>query len=137
MATNKEIILRERLRLLDEGAIGTTGRQIKLRREDGTEIYVPEPEEIHTYSGWLGRGRRVKHGERATASFLIWKHKDPCIRKDKTTGAEVELGERMFLTETFFFRVDQTEPLDGSRLDNKNTYTDRSEKEESYDVCMG
>ena len=56
---NSNIILSERLRLLEEGKIKSTGRLIILEH-DGLAEQVPEPEEMHTFQICQDRyGRQV------------------------------------------------------------------------------
>ena len=71
--TNSEIILRESLNLVNAGVLKTTGRVFIQELPDGSKVEIPEPEQIHTYNGWRDLGYQVKKGEKANASFPIWK----------------------------------------------------------------
>lgn len=53
--TNQMIILMERIRLMDEGIIGTTGRSVTIETDEGTKT-LEEPEYIFTVSEWNKRG---------------------------------------------------------------------------------
>ena len=99
------IIEQERIRLMNEGVIGTTGRTVKLVDENGNEFEVAEPEQIHTYASWKALNRQVKKGEKAITSIVIWKH----ISKQKE---DEELpSEKMFMKKAYFFTEAQTEAI--------------------------
>lgn len=90
--TNAEIIFNESIDLMNQGIIGTTGRQITVLDVNGEERRINEPEPIHTFASWKTLGRKVKHGERAKAKIRIWKpSKTPYMR------------------DAFFFTYSQTE----------------------------
>ena len=76
----------------------------KVENEKGEKIELEEPEELHTYRGWQELRRQVKKGEKAVATFLIWKH---TVKKTE----EDEEKEKMFMTKAFFFTVGQTETI--------------------------
>ena len=110
--TNAQIILNQSINLMEQGIIGSTGRMLTFDKEDGSSEQIPEPEPIHTYAAWKSLGFQVSRGQKACASFQIWKHKNPGKKKDKKTGEEIETEEKMFMTNAFFFRRDQVEPLE-------------------------
>lgn len=101
--TNEQIIFEKRLALMESGMIGNTGRKMTVENGDGERKEILEPEQIHTYAGWKSLNRQVQKGEKAIASFQIWKH---TIKKPKDKDGE-EL-EKLFLTKAFFFRECQT-----------------------------
>ena len=103
--TNGEIILRESLRLVDEGILKTTGRVFVQELPDGTKVELPEPEPIHTYNGWKDLGFQVKKGEKAKASFPIWKYHG---KKDEETGEE---SGRCWQRKASWFTFDQVEKI--------------------------
>ena len=70
--TNKMIVWMERVRLMDEGIIGGTGRTVEIETEDGVKTFE-EPEEIFTVKEWNKRGFLIKTGETHIAEFYIWK----------------------------------------------------------------
>ncbi len=107
---NEQIIFNARMDLMGKGVIGTTGRNLEIQKKDGVKETVPEPEEIHTYAGWRELGFQVMRGQKAVASFKIWKH---VIQKKKDNEEE---GERMFLTEAYFFSEGQVEKM--KKLEN-------------------
>ncbi len=109
--TNEEIIFQKRLQLMDSGIIGTTGRRITIEDEYGEEREVCEPVEVHTFTGWESIGYRVRRGEHACASFLIWRHREAGKKKDKTTGEISETPETMFMTNAHFFSETQVEKI--------------------------
>ena len=105
--TNEEIIMDARIALMGEGRIKGTGRYIELTNEEGEEIRVEEPEEIHTFAVWKARGYSVKRGEHAVAKLRIWKH---TLKRAEDPEKERDL-EKMFMKTAFFFTQDQVEPL--------------------------
>lgn len=107
---NAEIILKNRLRLMEEGLLGSTGRMIKIETDEG-EKEIPEPLQIHTYAGWLDLGYRVRHGQHAIADFPVWKMRPAGKRKDKKTGAEISYEEKMLMVKAFWFSPDQVEKI--------------------------
>ena len=104
--TNAQIIMKNSLQLMDDGIIGTTGRIIIVEDEHGKKVEVQEPEEIHTYQAWKSMGYQVKRGQKAKASFLIWKHTVKKAEQEK----EVD-EQKMFMTKAHFFAFDQVEPI--------------------------
>ncbi len=113
--TNTEIILKNRFRLMEEGILDSTGRMIKVETDDG-EKELPEPQQIHTYAGWLDLGYRVRHGQHAIADFPIWKMRPAGKRKDKKTGAEISYDEKMMMVKAFWFSPDQVEKITAQEL---------------------
>lgn len=106
--TNEAIILNNRIELMKQGIIKSTGRYITVENEKGEKVELEEPEELHTYRGWQEHKRQVKKGEKSIATFLIWKH---IVTKKKTEENEDEEKEKMFMTKAFFFTVGQTESI--------------------------
>lgn len=113
--TNAMIISNAQFDLMEAGKIGTTGRMITYRDEDG-EHTMPEPEEIHTFARWKALGYSVKKGQHAVAQLRIWK----CAKEtaeltgpDPKTGEPVTISEevrKMFMKTAFFFSASQVEP---------------------------
>lgn len=104
--TNEQIIFNNSIELMDAGIIKGTGRFIIVEDENGQKKEMPEPEPIHTYQAWKQLGYQVQRGQKAKASFLIWKH---TVKKAKQEQDEDE--EKMFMTKAFFFTFDQVEPI--------------------------
>lgn len=105
--TNTQIILHERIRLMNEGKIGTTGRILEVY-EDDKSYKINEPEEIHTYLGWKERGFQVQKGQKAIASFTIWKH---VTKKPKGEKKDDDAEQFMFMKLSSFFAPSQVEAL--------------------------
>ncbi len=106
---NEEIILTERLALMDAGIIKNTGKKIIVKDELGSAKEVMEPEEIHTYLGWRERDRQVRKGEKSVDSFRIWKY---TVKKPKEgTEEDQSEEERMFMTKAYFFTIGQTDEI--------------------------
>lgn len=104
--TNEQIILRARLSLAAQGVIGTTGNSIGYLNENGEETTCIEPEPIHTYTAWKEIGYQVRKGEKAVASFPIWKY---TVKKGKTP--EEEDQSHMFMKTAHFFKRSQVDPI--------------------------
>jgi antirestriction protein ArdC len=66
---------------------------------------ISESEEIHTFQKWKSLGYTVKRGEKAVASFTIWKH---TTKTDKESGEETA---RMFMKKAHFFSTKQVEKI--------------------------
>ncbi len=100
--TNEQIILNDRIRLMNEGVIGTTGRNIVIEDSEGRKTLTKEPEEIHTYMEWKRRGYTVRHGEKCISALPIWKN----IPSGKSGEGP---KEKMILKQAFFFKASQVE----------------------------
>lgn len=108
--TNAQIIFAKRLELMEAGVIGTTGRKIRIKDEDGSERVMWEPAQIHTFQAWKELGYCVKKGEHAKAKFTIWKYSAGKKTADEADGEEQDHGH-MFMKTAFFFSAGQVEPL--------------------------
>lgn len=106
--TNVDIIMAERLELMKQGKIGTTGRVFTMTDSAGAEIRVPEPEEIHTFAAWKSAGFAVRKGEKAIAKFPVWKYTSKVVENDD--GEEEEHG-RMYMKTAAFFARSQVDPI--------------------------
>lgn len=103
--TNKEIIFREQLELMAQGKINSTGKIFKYQDSNGNIIEYMEPEQIHTFQHWKECGFRVKKGQKAIATFPIWKR----TVKINDNGEE---RAKMFLKKSAFFSFSQVEPIE-------------------------
>lgn len=108
--TNAQIIMNESINLLEAGIIKGTGRMLKAMQIDADgneyEIEVEEPETIHTYAAWKKLGYQVKKGQKAKASFPIWKYVE---KKAKNEDEEDET--KMFMKRASWFTFDQVEVI--------------------------
>lgn len=109
--TNAQIIMNESINLLENGIIKGTGRMLEavIVDKDGNETkkMVEEPEAIHTYAAWKQLGYQVKKGEKAKASFIIWKH----VAGKKKEESEEQEESKMFMKKAHFFTIDQVEKI--------------------------
>ncbi len=109
--TNAQIIFNESIRLVEEGIIKGTGRMFEaiITDKDGNEEkkLVEEPEAIHTYAAWQQLGFQVKKGEKAKASFTIWKYAEG----KKSEESDEEPEGKMFMKKAHFFTMDQVEKI--------------------------
>ena len=128
--TNAQIIFNESLDLMNEGIIGTTGRQITIKYEkDGEEIteIVNEPEAIHTYKEWQNLGMQVQKGQKAIAKFTIWMYTDKKSKLSKEDadkinaiaeginaqeGDEISKNGHYYMKEAAFFSASQVAPAE-------------------------
>lgn len=108
--TNNQIIYKESLELAEKGILKFTGRIFQLTDDAGEVHEWKEIEPIHTFAAWKAAGYIVKKGEKAIASFPIWKHTKARTVKDKE-GNETEKPARMFLKTSYFFTFDQVERM--------------------------
>lgn len=110
--TNQQIIFNASMNLMEQGIIGTTGREFTFEDENGEKHTVLEPESIHTFQRWKELGRQVKKGEHAKAAFTIWKAgKGKASEEDAQADGEKAENIRMFMKKAFFFTIDQTEEI--------------------------
>lgn len=110
--TNAQIIFNERVRLMEEQRIGTTGRVIEVLNMNGETEFINEPEEIHTYQAWKALGYQVKRGEKAIAKFTIWKYKAGKVEVEaEGDGEEQEQKGMMFMKLSHFFSESQVEAV--------------------------
>ena len=109
---NADIIWIERMNLLRDGKIPSTGRKIEVPLENGGVHVVEEPIAIHTFQAWKTRGFSVKRGEKAIAKFPIWKYSE--VKTEGEDGEEQNKG-RMFMKNSCFFSAEQVEPIKKKR----------------------
>lgn len=113
--TNEEIILKNRVFLMEEGVLKSdgTGDTLVFSDEKGTRV-IEVPEEIHTFKKWKSLGYIVKKGEHSVARFPIWqksKKKERRKPEDQEEGERLEKGEFYYMKTAFFFTADQVEPI--------------------------
>ena len=110
--TNEQIIFQHRLKLREDGIIGSTDQMIIIEHDDGSKESVFMPEEIHSFKGWKDRGFSVKKGEHHIAAFPIWLY----TRAKKNSGKSMEedepseCPERIIQKQTYFFSASQVIP---------------------------
>lgn len=108
--TNEQIVFSNRMTLMEQGVIGTTGRTVKVADSAGNVFCVEEPEEIHTYQMWKSLGYQVRKGQKAVASFAIWKHVTKKKKEDQSEEDGEEKG-RMFMKVASFFSASQVDAI--------------------------
>ena len=110
--TNTQIIENAKQELLQQGILKPTGRILTARLEDGSEIQMPEAEEMHTYKAWRARGYFVRKGEKAIARLHIWKYVARTEDHPMEDGSTQEIDtSRMFLQSAYFFSQSQVERI--------------------------
>lgn len=115
---NSTIILLNSIDLMNAGIIGTTGRTVVIKDEEGNDKEIMEPEPIHTFQAWKQMGYIVKKGEKSIATIRIWKYTKKVIGEAKvtdlktgeTTTEPVE-SENMFKKDAYFFKRSQVEKI--------------------------
>lgn len=113
--TNAEIILSNRVFLMEQGVIkGVPGTTLKWKDEQGErEILIPE--EIFTFDGWKKQGYIVQKGEHSVARFPIWMPKkgkkvEQEVPKDED---EKEMQARGFYMKVaYFFTTAQVKKIE-------------------------
>lgn len=121
--TNNEIILSNRVFLMENGVIKGTGERFIFSDEHGTRE-IEMPEEIHTFNEWKKLGYIVKKGEHSIARFPIWqmsKKKKKGENEKPQQGQQEQQGQQneqeqadgdkhYYKKVAFFFTLGQTEP---------------------------
>lgn len=115
--TNAQIIFNNSVELLNKGIIKGTGQYMTMVLEDGSTRVQEVPEDIHTYAAWKKLGYQVKKGQKAVASFTIWKYAEKEIKDengkviiDQITG-ESTIDSSMFMKKASFFTAEQVEAI--------------------------
>lgn len=108
--TNSQIIFQESMKLMEQGILKPTGRIFIQELPDGSKVELPEPEPIHTYNGWKELGYQVKRGQKAKASFTIWKYAGKKALNEET-GEMEEIDGKCFPKKSFWFTADQVEKI--------------------------
>lgn len=116
--TNEQIILSNRVFLMEEGVIGGTGEMFVFEDENGKRE-IEMPEEIHTFQGWKKLGFSVKKGEHSIARFPIWqkagKRKQENDEQDdgstEPNKNDKNFNGRYYQKMSFFFVKGQVEPI--------------------------
>lgn len=109
--TNKEIIFEQKIILFKEGILKSTGNKFPVTtvNPDGIEEtkWIPEIEEIHTFNGWIERGRIVRKGEKSHIKFPIWKFS----KAKYDDEGNIIKNSKAFLKTASWFTKDQTEEM--------------------------
>lgn len=111
--TNAQIIMKQSIRLMNEGKLKGTGREITVTFPNMPPIKTEEPEPIHTFNGWKELGYKVKKGEHSDIKFTIWKYTEKAKKPEEMTGNELEDApvSNMFMKLSAFFTAAQVEPI--------------------------
>lgn len=112
---NATIILNERIRLLGDGILTTTGRKTTIMTDNG-EVEIDEPEPIYTLQEWGRMGYSVIKGEHAIAAIEIWiprkdrrsdnNDSEPNIKADSPLDSTLQKQE-FVKKRSFFFKRSQ------------------------------
>lgn len=112
--TNAEMIMRESLELMKQGILA--GVDTKFTDENGEEVVVAIPEEIHTFDQWKKMGRIVKYGEHAVAKFPVWSPTKKTQRMLEENDGKLDDKEkkeaRMYMRNASWFTFGQTETVE-------------------------
>lgn len=112
---NRTIILNERLRLLGDGILTTTGRKTTIMTDDG-EVEIDEPEPIYTLQEWGRMGYSVVKGEHAVAAIEIWIPRKDRKSRSGDSSSEIKADSPLDVTpkkpefvkkKSFFFKRSQ------------------------------
>lgn len=117
--TNTEIIMQNRVFLMEQGVIkGIEGTRMLWKDEEG-EREIQMPEEIRTFDDWKRMGYMVQKGQKAIARFQIWmpkkkkkKEKEAEPERNDVEAEEKEESAKGFYKKVaFFFSLDQVKPI--------------------------
>lgn len=103
--TNAEMIMRESVELMKQGILDGTMETVT--DENGEEVELKIPEEIHTFDGWKKLGLIVKKGEHGIAKFPIWSPTKTSMKKiaeAKENGEELPEMQLYMRMATWFTR---------------------------------
>ena len=106
--TNAEIIMSNRIFLMEQGLLKATDQKMMHVDENGVRKECFVPEEIHTFNAWKKMGFIVQKGEHAIAKFPIWKYSEK-TRKDD--DGEEKKDAKMYMKVAFFFTAEQVKPI--------------------------
>ena len=140
---NSQIIFNNSIKLMEDGIIGTTGRQITIEYEKNGEKVkelINEPEAIHTYAEWKKAGFQVQKGQKAIAKITIWNWTSKKARLTKEEadhinatiinadgskaqeGDEVQTKGHYYMKEAAFFSESQVEQIKAPELETVESY---------------
>lgn len=108
--TNGQIIMQASLELMKQGILKGSGEMAMQELPDGTKIEIELPETIHTYNGWKERGYQVKKGQKAKASFTIWRYIGKQVQ-DEESGELETVDGRCIPKKASWFTIDQCERI--------------------------
>ena len=109
--TNAEIILSNRVFLMEQDVIkGVPGTSLLWKDEQG-EREILMPEEIRTFDDWKKQGRMVQKGQHAVAKFQIWMPKKGKAAKEDPDADDQEKAKGFYKKMSFFFTIDQTKEV--------------------------
>lgn len=94
---NTEIVLRERVQMMRNNALRTTGNKMMIE-ENNEQVEIDEPEELLSYWEWKNRGYQVPRGTKAKAYIQLWS-------RNKETG-------NWYMKSTPHFTFDQVVPVE-------------------------
>lgn len=112
--TNAQIIMNNRVFLMQEGLIKATDAVMTITDDNGTR-QINVPEEIKTVREWNKEGRMIKKGQHAVAKFAIWmpkkgkKAQAQAEAEQAQDAEEAEMQAKGFYKKVaYFFTFDQT-----------------------------
>lgn len=108
--TNSQIILQNALQLMEQGILKGSGEMAVQELPDGTKIEIELPEVIHTYNGWKERGYQVRRGQKAKATFTIWRYIGKKVQ-DEESGELEEVDGKCIPKKSSWFTFDQVEKI--------------------------
>lgn len=108
--TNSQIILTQSLELMKQGILKGSGEMAVQELPDGTKIEIELPEVIHTYNGWKERGYQVRRGQKAKATFTIWRYIGKKVQ-DEESGEFETVDGRCIPKKASFFTIDQVDRI--------------------------
>ena len=108
--TNTQIILQNSLQLMEQGVLKGSGKMAVQELPDGTKVQIELPEVIHTYQTWKSLGFQVKKGQKAKASFTIWRYIGKQVQNEESGELETVDG-KCIPKKASWFTFDQVERI--------------------------
>jgi antirestriction protein ArdC len=116
--TNAMIILNESIALMEQGVLQGVGPVMKvtvIENDEEVEKEMQLPESIHTYEKWKQLGYQVRKGEKAIASFPVWKMTKPSKKAQEEAEKNEETAHgHMFLKQSSFFKMSQVDKIEST-----------------------
>lgn len=110
--TNTEMIMSESVELMKQGILDGTMETVT--DENGEEVELKIPEEIHTFDGWKKLGLIVKKGEHGIAKFPIWSPTKTSLKKiaeAKKNGEELP-EMQLYMRMATWFKREQVQTIE-------------------------
>lgn len=111
--TNADIILQNRVFLMEQEVIKGVPGTALLWKDDQGEREILMPEEIRTFNEWKRLGFQVQKGQHAVAKFQIWMPKKgrKMAADEDPEKDEEQMAKNFYKKVAFFFTKDQVKEV--------------------------